>query len=52
MAFVSEHVPHSSCRAAASRVNLKQFKESFSGARRMMNVETITSKALGLHGAV
>lgn len=31
--------------AAVSRVNLEQFKESLSGARRMMNVETITGEA-------
>lgn len=31
--------------AAVSRVNLGQFKESLSGARRMMNVETITGEA-------
>lgn len=31
--------------AAVSRVNLGQFKESLSGARQMMNVETITGEA-------
>lgn len=37
--------------AAASRVNLGQFKESLSGARRMMNVETITGRS-SARGAV
>lgn len=39
-------------RACKSAVNLMLFKELFREAQRMMNVESITSEALGLRGAV